>query len=204
MRLNGDSGRVLSTVESRTSRPPASMVGLTALSRPSRSSGEMVGLVHDHQRGGIRAAAGGREGQGGRAVRQAELVRVVPGDGPGLEPRRQPVVHAPQAEREQVHGLVVALREEQHRGGRAEEHLPQGEADGEPGHAELPGLQDHGQAAPRQLAERPHLARPEVKRRPAPGERVVDGAVAGQEERRRLRAGQPQRARRQAARPHPG
>lgn len=161
---------------------------------------DKVGLVHDRQAGRVGPPARGWERQRRRPVGQAELVRVVPDDGGGLQRAGQAVVHAPQAEAEQVHRLVVALGEEQHRGGRAEQHEPQGESDGQPTHAELAGLEHHASWVGRQRLHRPHLAGPEAKAPPAtrlarPPRRVIEIAAAVEEKGRRPRARQPERTR---------
>ena len=105
----------------------------------------MVRLVDDRQGGRVRPAAGGRERERGGAVREPELVGVVARHRGGLERAGEAVVHAPQAEIEQVHRLVVALREEQHRRRGPEEHQPQAEANGQPADPKLPRLEDHAE-----------------------------------------------------------
>lgn len=115
----------------------------------------VIGLVDDRQGRGVGAAAGRGEGERGGAVGEAELVGVVPEHLAGLEERREAVVHAPQPEGAQVDGLVVALGEEQHGGGGAEDHLPQAVADDQPGDAERFGV---GGCGRRRLGRRSAVA----------------------------------------------
>ncbi len=137
----------------------------------------VVGLVHDGQRGGVRAPACGAERHDARTGRELQLVRLVRDQLRKPHPVGQAHVHLSQTELQQLGRLIVALAEQQHRSDREEQQLLQGEGNHQPGETQLAGLEDDDLPVVVQFDRGPLPRRPEAEWNPCPG-----AAVAGSQD----------------------